>query len=163
MPTMINSESVIRLFENNDLDYDETRQLLVYNATKPVIEFSIPWFVNEVGRTYDLAKVRAQLTAMLRDIEHTKKIREKIADPAFMDMLSKELTAFGMQYLPKEKESDPDKFAYEEDGKYLFGVDLDYIVSLLIINEKETVTSILTAMRDTERGKRNGTKTKSNK
>ncbi len=156
MATTIDSSSVIRLFENNGFDYDDARQLMVYDEVKPTLEFDLPWFVNDACRRYDLAQVRAKLAEMMRDVAHTQKMREKKNDAAFMDMLSKELTDFGMQYLPKTNDKDPDQFAYEEDGKYLFGVDLDYIISLLVLHKDETVTSILTAMRDSERGKRNG-------
>jgi len=85
-------------------------------------------------------------------VHHTEAIRDKKNDQSFMETLSKEMTEFGMQHI-----ENTESFAYEEDGKYLFGFDLDYILSLLVINKGETVTSLLTAMRDSERDKRNNT------
>ena len=134
---MVNADSVIRLFENNLFDYDPDRQLMLYREFTPNIEFSVPWLT-----TYDLAKVRAILGEMMKNVSHTLAVKEKIDDKEFMANLSKELTDFGMQYV-----TDTDEFAYEENGKYLFVVDLDYLVSLLVINKNETVTSILTNMR----------------
>ena len=154
MAVMINGDSVVRLFENNLFDYDKDRQLMLYNENGLSLEFSVPWLSLEVGKTYDLAKVRAALGEMMRNVSHTEAIRKKMDDPKFTEMLSKEMTAFGMQHI-----QDTETFAYEEDGKYLFGVELEYIVSLLVINEGETVTSLLTAMRDDARGKRDGKKT----
>ncbi|WP_405323337.1 hypothetical protein [Fibrobacter sp.] len=154
MAVMIDGNSVVRLFENNLFDYDKDRQLMLYNENGLSLEFSVPWLSLEVGKTYDLAKVRAALGEMMRNVSHTEAIRKKMDDPKFTEMLSKEMTAFGMQHI-----QDTETFAYEEDGKYLFGVELEYIVSLLVINEGETVTSLLTAMRDDARGKRDGKKT----
>ena len=154
MAVMINGDSVVRLFENNLFDYDKDRQLMLYNENGLSLEFSVPWLSLEVGKTYDLAKVRAALGEMMRNVSHTEAIRKKMDDPKFTEMLSKEMTEFGMQHI-----QDTETFAYEEDGKYLFGVELEYIVSLLVINEGETVTSLLTAMRDDARGKRDGKKT----
>lgn len=151
MATMINSSSVIRLFENNLFDYDEDRNLMIYRECEPNIEFAVPWFRNDVNTTYDLAKVRAEMGDMMKNVAHTMALKKMSDDPDFMDKLSKDMTAFGMQYIP-----DTEQFAYEEDGKYLFGFDLEYILSLLVINKNETVTSILTAMRDDERGKKHG-------
>ena len=88
---------------------------------------------------------------MMKNVAHTLAVKAKIEGKEFMANLSKEMTDFGMQYV-----TDTDKFAYEEDGKYLFGFDQEYLVSLLVINKNETVTSILTAMRDDARGKNNG-------
>lgn len=154
MAVMIDGNSVVRLFENNLFDYDKDRQLMLYNENGLSLEFSVPWLSLDVGKTYDLAKVRAALGEMMRNVSHTEAIRTKMNDPKFTEMLSKEMTAFGMQHI-----QDTETFAYEEDGKYLFGVELEYIVSLLVINEGETVTSLLTAMRDDARGKRDGKKT----
>lgn len=154
MAVMIDGNSVVRLFENNLFDYDKDRQLMLYNENGLSLEFSVPWLSLEVGKTYDLAKVRAALGEMMRNVSHTEAIRKKMNDPKFTEMLSKEMTAFGMQHI-----QNTETFAYEEDGKYLFGVELEYIVSLLVINEGETVTSLLTAMRDDARGKRDGKKT----
>jgi hypothetical protein len=144
----------VRLFENNLFDYDKDRQLMLYNENGLSLEFSVPWLSLEVGKTYDLAKVRAALGEMMRNVSHTEAIRKKMNDPKFTEMLSKEMTAFGMQHI-----QNTETFAYEENGKYLFGVELEYIVSLLVINEGETVTSLLTAMRDDARGKQDGKKT----
>ena len=58
MATRIDSSSVLRLFENNLFDYDNDRQLLVYHENGLNMEFAVPWFTNEVGKTYDLAQVR---------------------------------------------------------------------------------------------------------
>lgn len=150
MAVMIDSDSVVRLFENNLFDFDQDRQLMLYNENGLSLEFSVPWLSREVGKTYDLAKVRSVLGEMMRNVHHTEAIRDKKNDKSFMDTLSKEMTEFGMQHI-----ENTESFAYEEDGKYLFGFDLDYILSLLVINKGETVTSLLTAMRDTERDKRN--------
>lgn len=154
MAVMIDGNSVVRLFENNLFDYDKDRQLMLYNENGLSLEFSVPWLSLEVGKTYDLAKVRAALGEMMRNVRHTEAIRKKMNDPKFTEMLSKEMTAFGMQHI-----QNTETFAYEENGKYLFGVELEYIVSLLVINEGETVTSLLTAMRDDARGKQDGKKT----
>lgn len=154
MAVMIDGNSVVRLFENNLFDYDKDRQLMLYNENGLSLEFSVPWLSLEVGKTYDLAKVRASLGEMMRNVSHTEAIRKKMNDPKFTEMLSQEMTAFGMQHI-----QNTETFAYEENGKYLFGVELEYIVSLLVINEGETVTSLLTAMRDDARGKRDGKKT----
>jgi hypothetical protein len=154
MAVMIDGNSVVRLFENNLFDYDKDRQLMLYNENGLSLEFSVPWLSLEVGKTYDLAKVRAALGEMMRNVSHTEAIRKKMNDPKFTEMLSKEMTAFGMQHI-----QNTETFAYEENGKYLFGVELEYIVSLLVINEGETVTSLLTAMRDDARGKQDGKKT----
>ena len=154
MAVMIDGSSVVRLFENNLFDYDKDRQLMLYNENGLSLEFSVPWLSLEVGKTYDLAKVRAALGEMMRNVSHTEAIRKKMNDPKFTEMLSKEMTAFGMQHI-----QNTETFAYEENGKYLFGVELEYIVSLLVINEGETVTSLLTAMRDDARGKQDGKKT----
>lgn len=153
MATMINADSVIRLFENNLFDYDPDRQLMLYREFTPNIEFSVPWLTNDVSKTYDLAKVRAILGEMMKNVAHTLAVKEKIDDKEFMANLSKELTDFGMQYV-----TDTDEFAYEENGKYLFVVDLEYLVSLLVINKNETVTSILAGMRDDARGDKDGKK-----
>ena len=152
MAVMIDGSSVVRLFENNLFDYDEDRQLMLYNENGLSMEFAVPWLNLEVGKTYDLAKVRSVLGEMMRNVHHTEAIRDKKNDQSFMDTLSKEMTEFGMQHI-----ENTESFAYEEDGKYLFGFDLDYIISLLVINKGETVTSLLTAMRDSERDKRNNT------
>ena len=154
MAVMIDGNSVVRLFENNLFDYDKDRQLMLYNENGLSLEFSVPWLSLEVGKTYDLAKVRAALGEMMRNVSHTEAIRKKMNDPKFTEMLSKEMTAFGMQHI-----QNTETFAYEENGKYLFGVELEYIVSLLVINEGETVTSLLTAMREDARGKHDGKKT----
>lgn len=154
MAVMIDGSSVVRLFENNLFDYDSDRQLMLYNENGLSLEFSVPWLSLEVGKTYDLAKVRAALGEMMRNVRHTEAIREKMNDPKFTEMLSKEMTAFGMQHI-----QNTENFAYAENGKYLFGVELEYIVSLMVINEGETVTSLLTAMRDDARSKRDGKKT----
>ena len=151
MATMINSSSVIRLFENNLFDYDEDRNLMIYRECEPNIEFSVPWLTNDVSKTYDLAKVRAIMGEMMKNVAHTLAVKAKLDDKEFMANLSKDMTDFGMQYV-----TDTDEFAYEENGKYLFVFDLEYLVSLLVINKNETVTSILTAMRDDARGKQNG-------
>ena len=148
MAVMIDSDSVVRLFENNLFDFDQDRQLMLYNENGLSLEFAVPWLNREVGKTYDLAKVRSVLGEMMRNVHHTEAIRDKKNDQSFMDTLSKEMTAFGMQHF-----ENTDSFAYEENGKYLFGFDLDYIISLLLINKEETVTSLLTAMRDSERDK----------
>ena len=129
MAVMIDGNSVVRLFENNLFDYDKDRQLMLYNENGLSLEFSVPWLSLEVGKTYDLAKVRAALGEMMRNVSHTEAIRKKMNDPKFTEMLSKEMTAFGMQHI-----QNTETFAYEEDGKYLFGVELEYIVSLLVIN-----------------------------
>lgn len=152
MAVMIDSDSVVRLFENNLFDYDKDRQLMLYNENGLSMEFAVPWLSLEVGKTYDLAKVRSVLGEMMRNVHHTEAIRDKKNDPSFMETVSKEMTEFGMQHI-----ENTESFAYEEDGKYLFGVDLDYIISLLVINKGETVTSLLTAMRDSERDKRTNT------
>ena len=151
---MINADSVIRLFENNLFDYDQDRQLMLYREFTPNLEFSVPWLTNDVSKTYDLAKVRAILGDMMKNVAHTLAVKEKVDDKEFMANLSKEMTDFGMQYI-----TDTDEFAYEENGKYLFGFDLEYLVSLLVINKNETVTSILTGMRDDARGEKDGKKT----
>lgn len=152
MAVMIDSDSVVRLFENNLFDFDQDRQLMLYNENGLSMEFAVPWLSREVGKTYDLAKVRSVLGEMMRNVHHTEAIRNKKNDTSFMETLSKEMTEFGMQHI-----ENTESFAYEDDGKYLFGVDLDYIISLLVINKGETVTSLLTAMRDSERDKRTNT------
>ena len=70
MATRIDSSSVLRLFENNLFDYDNDRQLLVYHENGLNIEFAVPWFTNEVGKTYDLAHVREYLGELMKNVEH---------------------------------------------------------------------------------------------
>jgi len=153
MATMIDSSSVIRLFENNMFDYDDSRNLMVYRENGLNIEFAVPWFTNDVTAKYDLGQVRKVLGEMMRNVNHTEAIREKMNDETFMANLSKEMADFGMEQL-----DDSDFFGYEEDGKALFSVELEYLVSLLVINKKETVTSLLDAMREDARNERNGNK-----
>jgi len=152
MATEIDASSVIRLFENNLFDFDPDRQLMIYRENGLNMEFSVPWLDKDVTKRYDLGKVRSIMGEMMRNVKHTEAIKKKKDDPEFIETLSKELTEFGMQYV-----DGTDQFAYEENGKYLFVVDVDYIISLLVINEHETVTSLLTAMRDDARGTKNGT------
>ena len=151
MATMIDSSSVIRLFENNLFDYDQERNLMRYGENGLDIEFAVPWFHNDVDAKYDLGQVRNVLGEMMRNVSHTEAIRKKMSDKEFTDTLSKEMTDFGMQYIP-----DSEIFVYEEDGKALFTVELEYLVSLLVINKNETVTSLLEAMRDDARNEKNG-------
>lgn len=148
MATMIDSSSVLRLFENNLFDYDDERQLLVYHENGLNMEFAVPWFTNEVGKTYDLAHVRGFLGELMKNVKHTEDTRKLMSDPEFMKNLSKEMTDFGMVSV----EGMDNVFGYMENGKGLFTVELEYIVSLLVINKNETVTSLLSAMRDDVRG-----------
>ncbi len=150
MATMIDSSSVIRLFENNLFDYDSGRNMMLYKENGLNMEFAVPWFSNEVGSKYDLGQVRKVLGEMMRNVAHTEAIRAKMDDDEFMKKLSKEMTDFGMEQL-----DDTEFFGYEEDGKALFSVELEYLVSLLIINKKETVTSLLDAMREDARNEKN--------
>lgn len=150
MATMIDSSSVIRLFENNLFDYDSGRNMMLYKENGLNMEFAVPWFRNEVGSKYDLGQVRKVLGEMMRNVAHTEAIRAKMDDDEFMKKLSKEMTDFGMEQL-----DDTEFFGYEEDGKALFSVELEYLVSLLIINKKETVTSLLDAMREDARNEKN--------
>ena len=150
MATMIDSSSVIRLFENNLFDYDSGRNMMLYKENGLNMEFAVPWFSNEVGSKYDLGQVRKVLGEMMRNVAHTEAIRTKMDDDEFMKKLSKEMTDFGMEQL-----DDTEFFGYEEDGKALFSVELEYLVSLLIINKKETVTSLLDAMREDARNEKN--------
>ena len=149
MATMIDSSSVLRLFENNLFDYDDDRQLLVYHENGLNIEFAVHWFTNDVGKTYDLAHVREYLGELMKNVKHTEEIRNYMSNPELMTNLSKEMTDFGMVSV----EGMDNVFGYMENGKGLFTVELDYLVSLLVINKNETVTSLLSAMRDVERGK----------
>ena len=151
MATMIDSTSVIRLFENNLLDYDPDKKVMTYRENGLNIEFAVPWLNTEVGSTYDLAKVRSIMGEMMRNVSHTEEIRTRMSDKDFTDKLSKEMTEFGMEYVP-----DTEFFTYEENGHVLFSVELEYLVSLLVINKSETVTSLLTAMRDDARRTNNG-------
>ena len=150
---MIDSASVIRLFENNLFDYDEQAQLMRYNENGLALEFSVPWLSNDVGAKYDLSKVRAILGEMMRNVSHTEAIRTKMNDKDFTDKLSKEMTEFGMKYV-----DGTEIFAYEENGTIIFTVELEYLVSLLVINKDETVTSLLKAMRDSALEEKNGKK-----
>lgn len=150
MATMIDSSSVIRLFENNLFDYDSGRNMMLYKENGLNMEFAVPWFSNEVGSKYDLGQVRKVLGEMMRNVAHTEAIRAKMDDDEFMKKLSKEMADFGMEQL-----DDTEFFGYEEDGKALFSVELEYLVSLLIINKKETVTSLLDAMREDARNEKN--------
>lgn len=151
MATMIDSSSVIRLFENNLLDFDPDKKVMTYRENGLNIEFAVPWLDTDVGRTYDLAKVRSVMGEMMRNIAHTEEIRKRMSDKEFTDNLSKELSEFGMKYVP-----DTEFFTYEEGGHALFSVELEYLVSLLVINKSETVTTLLTAMRDDARRSKNG-------
>ncbi len=150
MATMIDSSSVIRLFENNLFDYDSGRNMMLYKENGLNMEFAVPWFSNEVGSKYDLGQVRKVLGEMMRNVAHTEAIRAKMDDDEFMKKLSKEMTDFGMEQL-----DDTEFFGYEEDRKALCSVELEYLVSLLIINKKETVTSLLDAMREDARNEKN--------
>lgn len=151
MATKINGSSVIRLFENNLLNYDEERHVMVYSENGLTLEFLVPWLDPSADEIYDLAKVRSFMGEILKNVTHTEAIRQKMSDKDFTDSLSKEMTAFGMKYIP-----DTEIFTYEEDGKTLFNVELEYLVSLLVINKNETVTSLLTAMLEDVRGTANG-------
>lgn len=154
MAVMIDSTCVIRLFENNLFDYDQARHVMMYKENGLNIEFAVPWLDTDVKASYDLARVRAVLGDMMKNVQHTEKVRDKSNDPEFMAQLSKELKDFGMKQL-----DDSEFFGYEENGKAVFTVELEYLVSLLVINKNETVTSLLTAMLDDARGNNNGKET----
>lgn len=151
----IDYEQVIRLFANNGFELsDNQAKTFIYEDDDGFkMEFAVPWDLNE-NRTYDLANMRKILTDWSRHVtlEHAK--FEKLKDKDFVDSISKDLADYGMEDMGN------DSFAYKEGDTYLFGVDLDYIVTLLVINKDETVKSLLDQMKaDVKKVDEDGKKT----
>lgn len=151
----IDYDQMIRLFGNNGFELSDppTKSFIYETEDGFKMEFAIQWDLDK-NMLYDLARMRKVLTQMVNNVEHEHAKYVKMNDKTFVETLSKELTDYGMESLGD------DAFAYKENDQYIFGVDLDYIVSLLVINTNETVKSILDQMKDdAKKGDDHGQKT----
>lgn len=152
----INYDQVLRLFANNgfELSTEGPDKKFIYDDGDGFkLEFAIPWDLNE-RRVYNLAETRKVLTGLVNNVKVEREKFEKMKDKDFVDSISKALTDYGMEDLGD------DNYAYKEGDTYLFGVDLDYLVTLLVINKDETVKSLLDQMKaDIQKVDENGKKT----
>lgn len=98
---------------------------LVY--TSPVgfsMAFSLPW-LNQDG-AYPVEQVRNQLTAMMKSAKMDERVYSFLKDDSNIRKINEACKKFGMNYDEQDK-----KFYYVVDGSALFGVDHDYIASLV--------------------------------
>lgn len=142
----IDRASVIRLFENNDFDLVAEGGVnnFVYSTQDGFrLSFAAPWLMND-DSMYNLGSARRLMTKMLASVKHEHEVYKKLTDKVFCQKLISDMSAFGVMYYEPE-----DLYIYNDaSGKTLFSADLDYIVSLMVINPSMTVKDILEGMKD---------------
>lgn len=98
---------------------------LVY--TSPIgfsMAFSLPWLHQDGA--YPVDQVRNQLTAMMKSAKMDEQVYRFLKDESNIRKINEACEKFGMTYDEQDK-----KFYYVVDGSALFGVDHDYIASLV--------------------------------
>lgn len=129
----INLDSVRRLFANAGFTYSfgldgssfayETR----LDDGKPLnIKFAAQWLKADPLAEYDLDAVRRMLTGMVESARGEVAVRNYLSDQGNVDLINDAMLRFGMTYSEEDGQ-----FYYVRDGKALFGVDHDYIASLI--------------------------------
>ena len=144
--TAIKSDAVIRLFENNLLDYsrESGRSCFTYTATDGFsMQFTADWFDPSPDKEYSLASVRSMMKKLVDAAEGEENIQKFMKDKPRMDQLLNELKAYGMLY-----DQDTDVYFFAENDKIKFFVDLDYIIALLVGNPGVDVKLILDGMKE---------------
>lgn len=140
----IERSAVIRLFDNNGFDFEVIDGInhMVYESDDGFrIAFAVTWLMDD-DRTYPLAQARKVMTTMLDSVKHEHAVYLKMQDKKFCEDLVDSISAFGLMY-----DEENDNYVYVEDDTVIFKTDLDYIVSLSVINPKESINSLLDMMR----------------
>ena len=125
---LIDYEGVIAAATRMGFRYEKNRvggESLVYAS--PVgfsMAFSLPW-LNRDG-VYPADQVGNQLNAMMKSARLDEQVYRFLKDESNIRKINEACTKFGMTYDEQDK-----KFYYVVDGSALFGVDHDYIASLV--------------------------------
>lgn len=127
MPQEIDYNAVVRMAAGVGLRLGnhEGRPVFVYGKPGGFgMEFACQW-LTEDGK-YDPQQVRTQLQAMLGSAKLDEKVYDFLHVQSNVDRITKACKDFGMVY-----DSSTGSFYYVKKGKAVFGVDHDYIASLV--------------------------------
>lgn len=126
----IKGDAVKRLFAGSGFTYGfglEGSKFTYSAAGSPfTMAFAAPWLKADPLAEYDLVAVRKMLTSMLESARAEYKVYMYLQDPENVDMITRTMTEFGMTYDEADRQ-----FYYVRDGKAVFGVDFDYIASMI--------------------------------
>lgn len=127
MPQEIDYSAVVRLAAGAGLRLGNNAGRPVFIYGKPGgfgMEFACQW-LTEDGR-YDAQQVRSQLQAMLKSAKMDEQVYNFLKVQDNVDRITKACKDFGMTY-----DESTGNFYYVRKGKAVFGVDHDYIASLV--------------------------------
>lgn len=125
---LIDYEGVLAAATRMGFRYEKNKvggESLVYASPAGFsMAFSVPW-LNRDG-VYPADQVGNQLNAMMKSARMDEQVYMFLKDEANIRKINEACTKFGMTYDEKDK-----KFYYVVDGSAMFGVDHDYIASLV--------------------------------
>ena len=108
------------------------------------MEFAVPWL--KENATYSRKQVETQLSAMMQSAKMDEKVYDFLKVKGNVDTINGACKKFGMVY-----DEDDGRFYYVKDGSALFGVDHDYIASLICTGKAsiEHLDDMLDTFRET--------------
>ena len=108
------------------------------------MEFAVPWL--KQGATYSSEQVETQLAAMMQSAKMDEKVYDFLKVKGNVEAINGACKKFGMVY-----DEGDGRFYYVKDGSALFGVDHDYIASLICTGKAslEHLDDMLDTFRDT--------------
>lgn len=131
---------------------DKGMQVFRYSSPSGFgMEFTVPWLKDD--GYYERLQVENQLRAMLDSAKMDEKVYNYLKNEGNVKKINDACLSYGMRY----DESDR-RFYYVVDGKALFGVDHDYIASLICTGKatEDHLKDLLDTFKETaefERGK----------
>lgn len=118
---------------------------LVYSATSGfAMEFQVPWL--KAGGVYIMEQVSKQLGAMKKSAKLEEDVFDFLNVPMNLKKINDACIEYGMVY-----DSDDRRFYYVQGAKALFGVDHNYIASLICTGKAslDHLKDLLDTFKDT--------------
>lgn len=148
MSVSIGRDAAINILKNSGFVYKGKEggvTQVEYRASSGfTLSFAVQWLDCGYDAKFDLGEVRRAVAKMLENARLEVQVYEFLKKPANQKAISDACRAFGM------KPDTDGKYYYVVDGNALFGVDMDYIASLVCTGKADigNLTDTLEAMRD---------------
>ena len=148
MAVTIGRDAAINILKNSGFLYrgktDGITQFEYRTGSGFAMSFAVQWLDCGYDAKFNLDDVRRQVSSMLESARLEEMVYKFLKNPAKRQALADACMAFGM------RPDDDGTFYYVVDGKALFGVELDYLASLVCTGKADVLNlqDTLEAMKD---------------
>ena len=144
MPNAISYERVLQIARSLgfSLSKNAVGPALVYRSSLGIVrEFTVPWL--QQGKFYPDDQVRSQLEGMHKSAKAEDDIVIFLKNQSNVDAINEACFEFGMVYDQEDR-----RFYYVVNHVALFGLDHDYIASLLLTKSASVMDLMCTDSKD---------------